>query len=266
MHKNIKETETPSDFSAMRGNPDFMLSLARGIQVITAFSQRRSAATISEIALQTHLDRAVVRRCLYTLEHLGMVEQNDRKYRLTPQVLSIGHAYFSSAEIVLKAQPLLDKLGDKIHTNCALAILSDYEILYLVRSQSKKLLERSLGLGSRLPAYCTSLGRVLLAHLSSDELDTYFKRTQLTLYTEFTSIDEQQLRGILEHVKQDGYAIVEQEMALGLSGISIPIRTNKLDQLMALSVTVNPKYVHNTEIKRKYMPDMLELATQLEQL
>lgn len=243
-----------------------MLSLARGIQVIIAFSERRSAATMSELALHTKLDRAVVRRCLYTLAHLGMVEQVGRKFRLTPQVLSIGHAYFSSAEIVLKGQPLLDELGEKVHTNCALALLSDDEVLYLARSQSKRLLEQSLGLGSRLPAYCTSLGRVLLAHLGDDELDAYFERTQLTLYTEFTSIDEQKLRHILKRVKQDGYAIVEQEMALGLTGISIPIRTNKLDQLLALSVTVNPKYVHNTEIKRKYMPDMLELATQMEQL
>ncbi|MGB3288291.1 MAG: IclR family transcriptional regulator C-terminal domain-containing protein [Burkholderiaceae bacterium] len=259
----MAENRNKDEFAHMRGDPDFMLSLARGIRVMTAFSERKSAVSMSELAARTNLDRAVVRRCLYTLEHLGMVEHTDRKYRLRPQILKVGHAYFSSAEIVTRAQPLLDRLGEKIHTNCALAILSEQEIVYLVRSQSKKLLGQSLGMGSRLPAYCTSLGRVLLANLPGSDLDAYLARIKLEAYTEFTITDEPRLRETLKQVREVGYAIVDQEMGLGLTGIAIPVRARGYESLMALSVTVNPKYVHADEIKGRYLDDMRQTAQQL---
>ena len=247
----------------MRGDPDFMLSLARGIRVMTAFSGRSHALSVSQLAARTNLDRAVVRRCLYTLEHLGMVERHDKGYRLMPEVLRVGHAYFSSAEIVTRAQPLLDDLGHKIRTNCALALLSDDEIVYLVRSQSKRLLGQSLGMGSRLPAYCTSLGRVLLANLPDDELDAYFARTIFRPYTGFTVTDKAALRQMLMAIRAAGYAIVHEEMGLGLSGIAIPVRIAGFAQLAALSVTVNPKYVQGYEIKERYLADMLATAHKL---
>lgn len=262
----MTESRAKDEFAHMRGDPDFMLSLARGIRVMTAFSERKSAVSVSELAARTNLDRAVVRRCLYTLEHLGMVEQKNRKYQLRPQILKVGHAYFSSTAIVTRAQPLLDKLGDKIHTNCALAILSEQEIVYLVRSQSKKLLGQSLGMGSRLPAYCTSLGRVLLANLAEHELDAYLAQIKLQAYTEFTVTDEPELRKTLYRVKEAGYAIVDQEMGLGLTGIAIPVRVGGYESLMALSVTVNPKYVHADEIKGRYLLDMQKTAQQLREL
>lgn len=262
----MTKSRSTDEFATMRGDPDFMLSLARGIRVVTAFSGRYSALSVSELAARTNLDRAVVRRCLYTLQHLGMVERRDRKYRLLPEILKVGHAYFSSADIVRRAQPLLDGLGDKIYTNCALAILSGREVVYLVRSQSKKLLGQSLGMGSRLPAYCTSLGRVLLANLPEPDLEAYLAQTRLEAYTEFTLTDKLELREMLSRVREAGYAIVDQEMGLGLTGISIPVRVAGYESLMALSVTVNPKYVHAHEIKARYLHDMERTVQELRRL
>lgn len=250
-------------FAKRRGDPDFMLSLARGIEVLLAFSERKSAASMADLSARTQLDRAVVRRCLYTLEQLGMVERLGGKYRLRPQVLKFGHAYFSSEALITRAQPLLDKLGDKVHTNCALALLNDQDVVYLVRSQSRKLLPQSLGMGSRLPAYCTSLGRVLLAHLPDDDLDAYLSSIKLEPYTEFTVTQESSLRAALRHARTAGYAIVDQEMGLGLSGIAIPVQIPGYEYLTALSVTANPKYVHTNEIKERYLHDMLMTAEQL---
>ncbi|NYT77006.1 helix-turn-helix domain-containing protein [Alcaligenaceae bacterium] len=262
----LPNASSTGKYSELRGDPDFMLSLARGIEVLLAFSERKSAASVADLAARTQLDRAVVRRCLYTLEQLEMVERSDGKYRLKPQVLKIGHAYFSSEAIITRAQPLLDTLSDQVHTNCALAILNDEDVVYLVRSQSKKLLPQSLGMGSRLPAYCTSLGRVLLANLPEEELNLYMAKIRLEPYTEFTVTQEPALRAALQAAKADGYAIVDQEMGLELSGIAIPIQVPGYEFLMALSVTSNPKYVHTNEIKDRYLPEMLATAEQLRRL
>src|SRR5437868_3958025 len=139
------------------GDPNFMLSLARGLTVLEAFSERKRPLTISQVAQRTGLSRASVRRCLYTLEQLGYVSQQGGQFALRPRVLHLGHAYFSSTSLVSLAQPILDTLSANLRETSALAILDDTDILYLVRSEVQRVLTHSLGMGSRLPAYCTSI-------------------------------------------------------------------------------------------------------------
>lgn len=249
-----------------KGDPDFMLSLVRGMQVLLAFSERKTPLSISEIAIKTALDRAVVRRCVYTLETLGMVQRDGKRYVLEANVLSLGHAYFSSADLITRAQPLLDALGDAIHTNCALAILSGSDVVYLVRSQSRRLTQRSLGMGSRLPAHCTSLGRVLLAHLPPRELESYLEAALLPPLTSYTVTDEAELSDILAATRRQGYAVVDQEVELDLVGIAMPVRIPGFSQLMALSVTVSPRFTPASDMKARYLADMQATARQLEAL
>lgn len=251
---------------AHKGDPDFMTSLARGMEVLLAFSERKTPLSISEIALKTSLDRAVVRRCVYTLAQLGLVEGHGRRYVLEARILSLGHAYFSSADLITKAQPLLDQLSEKIHTNCALAILNDGDVLYLVRSQSRRLMQRSLGMGSRLPAYCTSLGRVLLADLSEKALDAYLDTVNLQPLTSFTVKDVQTLRTILDTTRRNGYAVVDQEMEMDLVAIAVPVRMGGYNRLMAMSVTGNPRFTPAAEMKARYLESMLETARSLAEL
>ena len=249
-----------------RGDPDFMLSLARGLQVLLAFSEKQNPSSIAEIARRTGLDRAVVRRCIHTLECLDMVRRDGTKYQLDVNVLNLGHAYFSSIDLVQRAQPLLDALGEAVHTNCALAMLNRSDVVYLVRSQSRRLTQRSLGMGSRLPAHCTSLGRVLLAQLNKEDMDEYFAQASRPRITPYTVTDEATLRDILTAVREAGYVVVNQEVELDLVGIAIPVRMKGFPGQLALSVTISPRYTPANEMKARYLDRMLETAMQLESL
>ncbi len=249
-----------------RGDPDFMLSLARGLQVLLAFSERKSPSSGAEIARRTGLDRAVVRRCIHTLECLDLVRREGGKFRLDANVLNLGHAYFSSIDLVQRAQPLLDELGDAVHTNCALAMLNWSDVVYLVRSQSRRLMQRSLGMGSRLPAHCTSLGRVLLAHLGATELDEYFAQAPRPRITQHTVTDEDTLRGILAKVREDGFAVVNQEVELDLVGIAVPGRIKGFAAQLALGVSGMPRYTAPHEMQSRYLDHMQEVAARLKAL
>nr|WP_256376853.1 IclR family transcriptional regulator C-terminal domain-containing protein [Diaphorobacter sp. HDW4A] len=243
-----------------------MQSLARGLQVLLAFSEKQNPSSVAEIARRTALDRAVVRRCIHTLECLDMVRRDGTKYLLDANVLNLGHAYFSSIELVQRAQPSLDALSEAVHTNCALAMLSRSDVVYLVRSQSRRLTQRSLGMGSRLPAHCTSLGRVLLAQLDQVDMDEYFAHASRPQITPHTITDETTLRGILSKVRDAGFAVVNQEVELDLVGIAIPVRMKAFPKQLALSVTISPRYTAANEMKARYLDRMRETSTLLELL
>src|SRR5262249_39344050 len=168
----------------MSGDPNFMTSLARGLAVIRGFSQQRRRMSIAQLSLRTGIPRAAVRRCLYTLGKLGYVSSEDgRMFALKPQILSLGHAYLSSVPLVMAAQPILDQVSEAIHESCSLAILDGEEILYVARSTaSTRIMSIDLGVGSRLPAHCTSMGRVLLAGMDEPEFATFLRRVKLTPY------------------------------------------------------------------------------------
>ena len=249
-----------------RGDPDFMLSLARGLQVLLAFSEKQNPSSIAEIARRTGLDRAVARRCIHTLECLDLVRRDGTRYLLDVNVLNLGHAYFSSIELVQRAQPVLDALGEAVHTNCALAMLNRSDVVYLVRTQSRRLTQRSLGMGSRLPAHCTSLGRVLLAQLDKEDMDEYFKQASLPRLTAHTVTDETTLRGVLSQVRSAGFAIVNQEVELDLVGIAIPVKMRGFPAKLALSVTISPRYTPANELKARYLERMSETAVLLESM
>ena len=167
----------------------------------------------------------MVQRCLHTLILLGIAERQGRLYVLTPRILGLGYAYFSSTPLVSLAQPVLEELSSTINETCALAIMEGHEMLYLARSEVHRLLATSMGLGSRLPAYCTSIGRALLAQLSEPALARYFAAVDLRRHTEFTLVDEAQLRTELVRSHEQDYAMVDQELVLNVRAISVPLRS-----------------------------------------
>src|SRR2546429_3376837 len=182
---------TPAlEIQGYAGDPNFMASLARGLAVIRAFTQQRRHLTIAQLSHRTGIPRAAVRRCLYTLAKLGYVVADEaRGYSLRPGILALGHAYLSSTPLATKVQPLLDHISDALHESSSMAVLESDEILYIARSTTTtRLMSIDLGLGSRLPAYCSSMGRVLLASLSGPELDAYLSRVKLTRLTNRTIV------------------------------------------------------------------------------
>lgn len=248
------------------GDPNFMLSLARGLTVLEAFSERKRPLTISQVAQRTRLSRASVRRCLYTLEQLGYVSQQDGHFALRPRVLHLGHAYFSSTSLVSNAQPILDNLSASIRETCGLAILDGTDILYLVRSEVQRVLTHALGMGSRLPAYCTSTGRLLLAHQPQPVLEAFFEHAELRPRTLQTKVSRAELEASFARARAQDYMLIDEELEPGLRAIAVPVRSVAGAVVAAISVSVKASRVSEAEMITRLLAPMREAAAAIGRL
>jgi IclR family pca regulon transcriptional regulator len=249
---------------AIAGHPDFMASLARGLSVIRAFAGSPDGATIAELSLRTGIPRSAVRRCLVTLAHLGYAAAEGRRHVLRPKVLSLGAAYASSASLTTAAQRYLDQVSSQVRESCSLSVLDEGEILYLVRSATAgRIMSVDLRPGSRLPAYCTSMGRVLLAHLSPAELRAYLQRTRLAAHTDRTITTREKLLEALEAVRRSGFGLVDQELELGLRSIAVPVRDAAGRVLAAMNVGTQAARVPLREMERRFLPALRAAAAEL---
>jgi len=251
------------EIAALNGDPNFMTSLARGLAVIKAFTEQRRKLTIAQISDRTGIPRAAVRRCLYTLEKLGYVASEAHAFALRPKMLGLGHAYLSSTPLAVSAQPFLDRVGDAVGESCSLAILDGDEILYLARSVTSRIMSVTLNIGSRLPAYCTSIGYVLLAHLPEHELHAYLARVEFQPFTERTITAAEKLRTILAATRQAGYAIADQEMELGIRSIAVPVSDASGKVVAGINVIVQAARVSVRQMKTQYLPHLESAAREL---
>jgi IclR family pca regulon transcriptional regulator len=256
---------TPSaQIDALTGDPDFMTSLARGLAVIQAFSQKKRQLTISQVSAKTGFSRAAVRRCLYTLAKLGFAGSDDnRHFYLRPRVLALGHSYISSMPLATAAQPILEHFSRLMHESCSIATLDGLDIVYVARANVTRIMAIDLGVGSRLPAFCTSMGRVLLAHLPPDELESLLARIQFTSYTERTIVTGDKLRPVLRLVLRNGYSIVDQELELGLRSMAVPIQNPSGKVVAAVNVGAHAQRVSNQDMLNKFLPHLRAAAQEL---
>lgn len=245
------------------GDPDFMLSLARGLQVLQAFSDQRRSLTIAQISHRTGIPRASVRRCLHTLITLGYAEAQGNHFSLKPKVLSLGYSYLSSTPLTVSAHPYLNRISRSLNESCSLAVLQDDEVLYVGRSAASRIMSVSLTTGSRLPAYCTALGRALLAHLPEPELGAYLARVPLKAMTELTIVNPERFIEVLGEARLAGYALVEEELEIGLRSIAVPVRGASGDVLAALNVGAHAARVSRRRMEEDFLPAMLEGAQEL---
>ena len=246
------------------GDPNFMTSLARGLDVIRGFSRERRHMSISQLSHKTGIPRAAVRRCLYTLRELGYVECADgRNYALRPKLLGLGHAYLSSTPLVVSAQPYLDRVSDTASESCSLATLEGEDILYVARSLTSRIISVTLNVGSRLPAYCTSIGHILLAHLPPEELDRYLSGTALKPFTERTITDPDRLREVLEQVRSQDFAIADQLMEMGVRSIAVPVRNAAGTVVAGMNVIVQAGRVPLRDMRTLYLPHLQAAARDL---
>jgi IclR family pca regulon transcriptional regulator len=244
-------------------DPDFMTSFARGLAVIRAFADSRKPQTIAQISQQTGIPRAAVRRCLHTLRQLGYVDAELNNFALRPKVLTLGYSYLSSTPLTIAAQPCLNGISKALGESSSLAVLEEDQVLYVARAATSRVMSVSLSAGSRLPAYCTSLGRVLLAHLPAPELDAYFARVDLQPRTEHTTTDETRLREVLAQVHRDGYAINNEELELGLRSIAVPVRGASGRVLAALNVGAQAARVTPDIMLSEFLPVLRRGAQEL---
>ncbi|WP_315709948.1 IclR family transcriptional regulator domain-containing protein [Brenneria uluponensis] len=247
-----------------KGDPNFMASLARGLEVLQAFKPQYSQMSVSEISKITDIPRAAVRRCLYTLKALGFVHCPDgRHYRLLPRVLTIGHAYLSSSELAKAAQNSLDYLSKLLSESCSVATLDGDNILYIARASVKRIMTIDLGYGSRLPAYATSMGLVLLSALDEQQLEQYLARVTLEPLTEFTVTSAQALRAELDKVRRQGYAINDQQLEIGLRSIAVPMHSRSGSVVAAMNVGVNASQIPASQLRERVLPQLQRAAMEL---
>nr|WP_294864779.1 IclR family transcriptional regulator C-terminal domain-containing protein [uncultured Pseudogulbenkiania sp.] len=243
------------DIASQSGDPNFMTSLARGLTVIQAFSQQRRLMSISQISQKTGIPRAAVRRCLYTLNKLGFVSAEDgRNFALRPRILSLGHAYLASTPLAKAAQPVLRHISNTLNESSSIAILDGDDILYIARASTSRIMTIDLDIGSRLPAAYTSMGRVLLAHLPAEEREAQLARAKLIKYTSHTLITVDDLRAELEKVRAQGYAIVDQELEIGLRSIAVPIAASDGKVVAAMNIGVQAGRVSLSDLETRILP------------
>ncbi len=246
------------------GDPNFMTSLARGILVIQAFSEQKQQLSISQLGRRTGLSRASVRRCLYTLSKLGLAGTDDaRNFYLRPRVLTLGHSYLSSAPLATSAQPILEHLAQILHESCSVALLDGIEIVYIARANVSRIMSIDLGVGTRLPAFCTSMGRVLLANLPPNELENLLPRIEFTRYTERTVNSIEKLRLALAIVRKEGYAIIDQELEIGLRSMAVPVQNAAGKVVAAINVGAHGQRVSVLDMQTRFLPYLRAAAQEL---
>jgi IclR family pca regulon transcriptional regulator len=219
-------------------SPDYVQSLARGLQVLRAFDQTLPQASLSEIAERTGLARAVVRRNLLTLQHLGYVAARGRQFLLTPRVLELGYSYLSSLGLGSLAQQPMQQLAERVEESCSLSVLDGGDIVYVQRIPVRKVMSIALGIGARLPAFAASMGRVMLADLSPAALAAWLRQHKLRAFTHATLHTVTALKTELGRVRTQGYALVAQELELGLCSIAVPIRAGDGRVVAGLNVSM----------------------------
>lgn len=249
---------------ALTGDPDFMTSLARGLAVIHAFEERKRHLTIAQISHRTEIPRASVRRCLHTLMKLGYVTTEGRTFSLLPKVLTLGHAYLSSTPLAVTAQPILDRLSDRLNEACSMAILEGDEILYVARSSIPlRLVSMDLSIGSRLPAYCTSMGQILLAGLDDAALEDYLAHADLQRRTSRTLTTPEAIREVVKEIRQKGWVISDQELESGLRSLAVPLRDSEGQVHAALNVGTPASRLTRGELEARFVPVLLEASREL---
>lgn len=244
-------------------DPSFMTSLARGLAVIRAFSDSRRSLTIAQISQKTGIPRAAVRRCLHTLKQLGYADSDVNNFSLRPKILTLGYSYLSSTPLTVSAQPYLNNISRTLGESCSLAVLDDNEVLYVARSATSRVMSVALNTGSRLPAYCTSLGRAMLAHLPDDQLKAYFEKVKLRALTDKTVVSQKRLREILAGVRENGYAVIDEELEVGLRSIAVPVRGASGNVLAALNVGAQAARVSRKQMEEEILPVLLRGAQEL---
>jgi IclR family pca regulon transcriptional regulator len=242
---------------------DFVRSLERGLTIIRVFNADRPSLTVSEIAHEAGLTRAAVRRFLLTLCELGYVYGKNNRYELTPQVLELGYSYLSALSFPDIALPRLEKLVSETSEASEGSILDRGDVVYVVRVPGPALMTISVNIGARRPAHATAMGRVLLANLSAPDLEDYLHTYEMTPSTPRTITDQAEFRAELRKVREDGYALVNQELEEGLVAVAVPVRDRmgRARAAINLSTHIGRKSV---EEMRALVPVVQEAAAEIE--
>ena len=245
--------------------PDFVQSLERGLAVIRAFDAQHPELTLSEVARAAGLTRAAARRFLHTLVEMGYVRTDGRLFALRPRVLELGYSYLSSLSLPEVALPHMEGLVEHVHESCSLSVLDGDEVVYVARVPTKRIMTVAISVGTRFPAYATSMGRVLLAHQDPKWLEQYLSTVRLEPLTRRTVTDPDRLAALLARVRSQGGCLVDPELEEGLRSIAVPVRGNNDAVVAAMNVSAHISRGSAESIRKELLRPLLEAAAAIQQ-
>lgn len=257
---------TPTRTSAPKPGDSYVQSFARGLEVIRSFSAAAPRQTLTEVAANSGLTRAGARRILLTLQALGYVESDGRLFALTPRILDLGFAYLSSMPIWNVAEPVMESLAARVKESCSAAVLESSDIVYVLRVQTHKIMSISLGAGSRLPAYCTSMGRMLLADLPQDQVVQRLEAAPRQALTRYTVTDMDSLLARIATARKQGWCLVNQELEEGLISIAAPLTDRHGRTVAALNISGQANRTNARTMQDTMLDDLLDAARSISRL
>jgi IclR family pca regulon transcriptional regulator len=243
-----------------RGNTDFIESLDRGLRVFELFGADARPMTLSDLAKAADLPRATARRILFTLERAGFVCSEGKLFRLTPRVLVLAAAYLSSNQVVTVLQPVLDRLSSAAQEISSLAILDGHEVIFIARASPARVFSAGIDIGYRLPAFCSSVGRVLMGRLSNGELEATIQTAKLTPMTPHTVTDKALLLATIITDRDKGYSLVDREAEPGFRSIAVPIRRYDGTIAAAINIGAHVDRVSTGEMIDRFLPLLMDAA------
>jgi IclR family transcriptional regulator, pca regulon regulatory protein len=250
----------------LRPGDSYVQSFARGLEVIRSFSASARSQTLTQVATRSGLTRAGARRILLTLQSLGYVETDGKLFNLTPRILDLGFAYLSSMPIWNLAEPVMETLVDQVRESCSAAVLDGADIVYVLRVPTHKIMSISLGVGSRLPAYCTSLGRMLLASLPEQNLQQLLESLDRPQRTKHTVTDVAELMSKLAQVRKQRWSLVNQELEEGLVSMAAPLTNRAGQTVAALNISGQANRTSARVMQETMLPQLLAAAKNISQL
>ena len=250
----------------MTEDKEFMATLAKGLAVLGSFDKQRPAMTLSQAAQATGVSRATARRILRTLTELGYVVQQGRQFSLSSGILKLGFAYLATQNWIEQAAPLMRQLSEQFHESCSAAILEGTEIVYVARIPASRIMSVALAVGTRLPAFHTSLGRIQLGFLDDSELWRRLRSLRIEAYTPSTIIDVQALFDRVQEDHAQEFSIVDEELERGLRSIAVPIVDRNGQAIAALNLSTHSTRTTRNEMRERFLPNLRRVAKQLSSL
>ena len=244
-------------------NDGFVQSFARGLSVIRAFGPQSRDMTLSEVAERTGLTRAGARRILLTLQHLGYVGVNERRFYLTPRILDLGYSYLSSMKLWDFAEPIMEELVEMVHESCSVSVLDGTDIVYVLRVPTRKIMAINLSIGSRLPAYCTSMGRVLLGAMNDQELSSTLDNSSIQDLTKYTVTDVIRIKKIIADDRGKGWSLVNQELEEGLISLAVPLVDFSGRIMAAMNISGSVTRTSEPDLIKKVLPQLQATANKI---
>jgi IclR family pca regulon transcriptional regulator len=250
---------------ALKPGDAYVQSFARGLEVIRSFSASAPRQTLTEVATRTGLTRAGARRILLTLQTLGYVHSDGKLFALAPRILDLGFAYLSSMPIWNLAEPVMEALVEEVKESCSAAALEGTDIVYVLRVPTRKIMSIGLGVGSRLPAYCTSMGRMLLAGLPDEEVRVLLRASELRSRTRNTVTEPEAVLAKVQQARRQGWCLVNQELEEGVVSIAAPLIDRSGRTIAALNISGQANRTPARQMQEAMLPPLLEAARAISQ-